>query len=340
MTWTEKMDGFLDHLGAERRSEAYRHNVKAILRRFGESTGWKEPIKVTKTDVEGWVADLNGKLAPSTVGGYLTILKAAMRYWASEEGWDGGETPACVRGLKLAGVRETRVRSEGEMLTEDDYRKLLSVMTPDKALIFRLLWDTGARAGEVLNLRREDVTWKDEGSLLSFRKTKNGTPRLAPVVNRTTIELLRARCEITPPGGYLFPSPGKEGSPLRVGGVWRYLNRAGERAGIKDKRLYLHLFRYAATKRLAGLPGGLRRKMLGWSRRSQMEDRYEFLETDDLMQALHDLEGETDPLAARLAAAENFMRLFDEHPEAMESLERVLSDPALLEQLRVWFPKK
>ncbi len=340
VTWTGKADDFLRHLGAERRSEMYRHNVKSILRRFGDSTGGKNPVKVTKADVEAWLSDLNGELAPSTVGGYLTILKAAFRWWASEDGWEGPETPACVRGLKMAGVRETRLKDAAGRLTEDDHRRLLGVMAPDKALIFRLLWDSGARAGEVLGLRRENLDFRADGKVvtLGFIKTKNGSPRPVPVVNRETIEMLRARRKITPPGGYLFPSP-KEGNPLRVGGLWRYLQRARDRAHI-EKPVWLHLYRNASTRRTRKLSGGLRRQMHGWSPNSKMEERYDVLDTDDLTEALLELEGETDPIAEKLAKAENFIRLIDEHPEAMESLERVLSDPALLEQMRVWFSKK
>lgn len=302
MMWTEKTDGFLRHLAAERRSKAYRNNVKAVLQRFGESVGEKDPAEVTKAEVEGWAADLNERLAPSTVGGYLTILKAAMRYWASEDRWSDRETPASVRGLTLAGVREMRVRGTEELLTEEEYRRLLGVMPPDRALIFRLLWDTGARRGEVLNLRKRDVKFLTDGDVeVSFRKTKSGKPRVVPVIERTTIEVLRSRWEMTPPDGYLFPSPTKEGSPLQGPGVWRYLNRVKGRAGI-DRPLWPHLFRNTATKRMAGLRGGLRRKMMGWAPGSKMEDRYEVWDTDDLRQGLHELEGTPEESEKETAA--------------------------------------
>ena len=314
VTWTEKADEFLGHLGAERSSEAYRNNVKAVLRRFGERTGGKDPTKVTKADVNAWLADLNETLQPSTVGGYLTILKAAFRWWASEDGWEGPETPACVRGLKLAGVRDTRLKDPAGRLTEENHRALLSVMTPDKALIFRLLWDTGARAGEVLGLHRENLEFRADGKVvtLGFVKTKNGSPRPVPVVNRETISILRARWEITPPGGFLFESPSKPGNPLRVAGLWRYLQRARDRAHVK-KPVWLHLYRNAATRRFRALGTDLRNKMEGWRDGSTMGSRYDVLDTDDLTEALLALEGSTEPeeetaarelvsLAARIAA--------------------------------------
>ncbi len=124
-TWENATKDFLEHLGAERGSDAYIRNVGYILRLFGTSTGGKRPAKVTRADVNAWLTDLNGRLAPSTVGGYLTMLRSAMRYWQGD-----GTTPVSVRGLKLAGVRESRVKAAEELLTEGEYQRLLSVMPP------------------------------------------------------------------------------------------------------------------------------------------------------------------------------------------------------------------
>lgn len=322
MTWDEKTEGFLGHLGAERRSAAYILNVGYVLRRFGESIGGKDPAKVSKADVNAWLTDLNGRLAPSTVGGYLTILRSAMRYWASEEGWDGGETPACVRHLKLAGFRESRVRAEGELLTDDDYRQLLGVMPPAKALIFRLLWDTGARAGEILRLRREDVTWIDGDAKLTFLQTKARKPRSVPVIEPTTVKMLKAHRSAVPPGGFLFPSPQREGEPLGVNGLWRYLNRAGEQANL-GKQVYLHLFRHTARQRLLGLSGPIRAKMMGWVPGSKAEAMYGHLETENVRQALHELAGTTDSPEAELERLlERIETLTEENPQWRTTVHR------------------
>ena len=336
MTWDKATRDFLEYLGAERRSETYIQNVGYILRRFGESTGGKKPARVGRADVNAWLTDLNGRLAPSTVGGYLTILRSAMRYWQGD-----GETPACVKGLKLAGVRESRVKAEEELLTEDEYRLLLSVMPPDKALFFRLLWDTGARAGEILNLRREDVAWIDGDAKLTFRRTKAKKPRSVPVIEPATVEMLRARRAAIPPGGYLFPSPRREGKPLGDVALWRYLNRVKDRVGIK-KRIYLHLFRHTARQRLLGLSGPIRAKMMGWIPGSKAEAMYGHLETENVRQALHELEGPTDPYAERLAENRAYYVLLEEHPEVGELAQVVqelfaqffLSNPEAIEKVQ------
>ncbi len=284
--WADKTEGFLRHLRADRRSDAHILNVTLVLRRFGESIGGKDPASVTKADVEGWLADLHGGLAPSTVTGYFTILKSALRYW------NEGENPACLKGMK-AGARESRVRTKGELLTEDEYRRLLSVMPPDKAVIFRLLWDTGARPGEILRLRREDVDFRGDGDAdLSFRQTKVGKPRTVPVIEATTLKMLRAHLAMVAQGGYLFPSPTRDEEPLRYIGLWRYLNRVKKRVGI-TKRVYPYLFRHTAVTRRAKLPGGIRRKMMGWAPGSKVEANYEHLETEDVRDALREMEGDT-----------------------------------------------
>ncbi len=289
MDWNGESKRFLKHLQAEGRTPQHAANVRGILRRFGEHTGGKGAEKVSKDDVEGWLAELRGQgLSTSTVKGYFAILKAAIRYL------NGGESPPCLRGLK-AGAKESRVRTKGELLTEEEYRRLLNVMPPAKALVFRLLWDTGARPGEVLRLRREHLSFDHaqgrEFVDLSFPDTKTGEPRTVPVVNGETLEALKTHLEATG-DGFLFPSPVYAGESLKPQGLWYYLGRAAKQAGLK-KRVYPYLFRHTAATRRYNAPSGVRDRMMGWH--SDMARNYEHLETEDVRDYLLETEGPAPP---------------------------------------------
>ena len=346
MTWDGEMKRVLKHLGAEGRTPEHIANAGGILRRFGESTGGRGLEELSKDDVESWLADLRGQgLSDSTVNGYFAVLKAGLRYL------NDSENPPCLKGLK-AGAKGSRVRTKGELLTEKDYELLLGVMPPAKALIFRLLWDTGARPGEVLRLRREDLVFgREQGREfvdLSFPTTKNNQPRTVPVVNRDTLTALKAHLA-TVESGYLFPSPRKAGWPLTPQGLWHYLERAAKAAGV-GKRIYPYLFRHSAATRRFNAPSGVRDKMMGWH--SDMARNYEHLDTSDVRSYLFESEGqraEAPPLTLEellqnvranpaLAAAlkEEIMAVlrpvFEEHQEEVAAI--VEEQKAALEELR------
>ncbi len=323
MAWNEDSKRFLKHLRADGRSPGHSANVRGVLRRFGESSGGRGSGDVTKDDVETWLAALHGEgLSPSTVGGYLTILKAALRYLHD------GETPPCLKGIRVR-ASDSRVRTKGELLTEEEYRQLLGVMPPAKALIFRLLWDTGARPGEILRLRREDVVFAHaqgrEYADLSFPDTKNEEPRTVPVVNRETLAALKTHLETTSEKGHLFPSPRPVGGTLRPQAIWSYLERATKRAGLK-KRVYPYLFRHTAATRRYNAPAGVRDRMMGW--KSNMAKNYEHLATEDVRDYLLETEG---PASTDMTPEETMER-------ALSTILQLAEDPtqlrAFLEQVQ------
>lgn len=322
MAWDKETRRFLKHLQAEGRTPEHAANVRGILRRFGEHTGAKGFSKLSKDDVEGWLAELRGRgLSTSTVKGYFAILKAAIRYL------NEGENPPCLRGLK-AGAKDSRVKTKGELLTETEYRRLLNVMPLSKALVFRLLWDTGARPGEVLRLQREHLSFDHaqgrEFVDLSFPDTKTGEPRTVPVVNRETLAALKSHLEATE-DGFLFPSPVHAGEALKPQGLWSYLERAAKQAGIK-KRVYPYLFRHTAATRRYNAPAGVRDRMMGWH--SDMARNYEHLATEDVRDYLLETEG---PAAEDMTPEETMER-------AMAALLELSKDPnrlrAFMEQVQ------
>ncbi len=317
MDWNGESKRFLKHLQAEGRTPEHIANARGILSRFGEHTGGKGFGKVSKDDVEGWLADLRGEVSTSTVSGYFALLKAAIRYL------NDGESPPCLKGLK-AGAKDSRVKTKGELLTEEEYRRLLNVMPPGKALIYRLLWDTGARPGEVVRLRRDHLSFGHaqgrEFVELSFPNTKNGTPRVVPVVNGETLAALKSHLEATE-DGFLFPSPINAGESLKSQALWHYLRRAGKQAGLK-KRIYPYLFRHTSATRRYKAPAGVRDRMMGWH--SDMARNYEHLATEDVRDYLLETEG---PASSTMTE--------DEAKEILgQLLVRVSEDPALARELR------
>ncbi len=316
------MERYETALRAKDTGESYRTNVRRYLRALGEASGVASFQDLEREDLEAWFARLRERgftgrsgLSPASLRTVASYTKAFLR-WLNE-----GETPACIRGLVIGKAR-TRVRSKTELLTPDEMERLIRASNPQKAAILRLLYATGARPSEVLNVRHEDVAWKTHNGMeyaeLAFRDTKTDEPRTVPLAERRALRALRDYLEIATGSDYLFPSPSRKGQPLTERSLWAVLKRTAGRVGLK-KRIYPYLIRHGRATELAKAPRAFADRLMGW-KSGVMWKNYTHLETDDLRDYLLETEG---PAAA------------DMTPE--ETLERVLStiltlakDPAQL----------
>ncbi len=271
MAWETDLERYEnDHLALQGRN--YRRVAPMYLRAVGMATG-KGPRELEREDLAAFFAGRG--LAPASVQAVYAIIKAAARWL------NGGETPPRFPKLEeLATVKPSdtlRVKRPSELLTPGEFEALCAALSPRDEAITRLIRATGCRPGEVLGLRRGDVTWVKEGGqefcVLAIVDAKGGENRAPIVFDRKAADKIREHMAAVA-GDVLFPAPRGAGS-LPYATYWVALRRGAERAGVA-KRVYGYLFRHAfASDEGARLPPAERDEQLGW--KTDMWRRYTHL---------------------------------------------------------------
>lgn len=137
--------------------------------------------------------------SPATINRYQQAVSSVLS-WAVDEGW-------ITKNPALGMKKKQEPRGRTRYLSDDERTALLAACDvsewQDLGLLVRLALSTGARRGELLNLRWHDIDLK--ARLARIGKTKNDEPRMLPL-----IEPVRNRLEAKPrpiKGGLLFPAP-------------------------------------------------------------------------------------------------------------------------------------
>ena len=137
-------------------------------------------------------------------------------------------------------------------------------------VVLAVLYETGARLSEVLNLKVSDVEEVEEGYFkLVIRDAKNGESRTVFVVKYAW--LLRMYLEsLNPTAVYLFPSRKRKGKPLHPSTIQNYLKRWSKKYGVN---VYPHLFRHFRATQLIkeGVPTHVVMKLLGHRSQEMMK---------------------------------------------------------------------
>ena len=145
--------------------------------------------------------------------------------------------------------------SKIEYLIEDEYLKLLNAAKhPEHKLLMRLLWETGLRISEALNLTYSCI-YPDGINIIGG---KGGKQRIVPCQAELLGELYRYR--ETHSGQKIFKKVTTEPGALYM------MRRCGKDAGI-DKRIHPHLFRHSFSINFiqqTGNPWALQ-EIGGWS---------------------------------------------------------------------------
>jgi integrase/recombinase XerD len=267
------LGSWLVHLAAERRSPAtlrlYAAGVRAYLAWCADNA---QPAVLDRNLVAAFTADLLDRGAePATAKARHLAVRRFARWLAAE-----GELPADP----LAGMRPPKLDAKVvPVLSDDQLRRLLRACEGrtlrdrrDEALV-RLMVETGLRAGEVVDLRLDDVDVG--GGTLVVRRGKGGRGRLVPFSAQTSRALdryLRLRR-----GHVLADTPalwlGERSQGLHYAGLYRALAKRARAAGIK--RFSPHQLRHTAAHRWlerGGSEGSLM-AIAGWKHRDML-DRY------------------------------------------------------------------
>jgi integrase/recombinase XerD len=188
-------------------------------------------------------------LSPATVNIRTRTLKCFLRF-LHEEGYLQADLASRV---KLQKVTEDTLGA----FTKEQVLQLLAAPNQREYIGFRdyvlltLLFDTGLRINEALNLNVEDLNVPNKAITVPATVAKNGTSRVVPVIKRT-VELLTALIqENQKQFGKHCPSTVfllNNGKPLTYNQAYERIRLHGDKAGITGVRVSPHTFRHTFAK--------------------------------------------------------------------------------------------
>jgi len=246
---------YLQHLGAECGASpntiaAYETDLTDFARNLA-SRGTRTVNRIRSDDIITYIAEMKEQgLAPTTIARRLVAVKMFCRFLLNE----GYVTADPSAGLASPSLW----RRIPDVLSVAEVGRLLSLEWPGpmglrNRTILEMLYATGARASELVSLKADDVSL-EAGYVRCFGK--GSKERILPIVGRMQA-LLREYLEAARPviarrrnDPHLFLS--YHGRPLRREDIWRVVNTAARRAGIR-KKIHPHTLRHSfATHLLEG----------------------------------------------------------------------------------------
>lgn len=214
----------VDALVAVRHAGGYRFTVpERVLRQFADHSrreGYPDGT-ITKEAVDGFLYGRH--LRSSTIRRNQLALRQLAKH-AQAVGWDTYTPAATTQQVRLT-------HQPPYVFTDDEVRRLFAAIDSqpmssysNKALIdpvlFRVLYGTGMRVSEALNLRLADAD--TQAGTLKIRDSKNGQSRTIPITGRLTATLdayLVAAHPAPEPNDHVFYTAAP-GSPINQSTVY------------------------------------------------------------------------------------------------------------------------
>jgi len=132
-----------------------------------------------------------------------------------------------------------------KILSREDLTLLFdSCLNKKHRVMFRLLYSSGLRRGEILRLTVDDLITKDGKCCIRINCSKGNKDRYT-VLSKKVLPELREYCLSYRPKNFLFNGRYK-GSPMTAGGLRHALIAAVKRACIK-KEVNLHILRHCGV---------------------------------------------------------------------------------------------
>lgn len=208
--------------------ERYVHTFRRWLSEMAESAESDTPVlrDATALDLKRFVLVHSDRWSPGT----LAMCRRGLRSfyaWLHNERLIDVNPALAIPAIK---VPEVAVRV-ADTATRDAL--VAACLTVRDVALVEVIFGTGARRGEVLNLTVSDVSIGDRA--VHIRKSKSGKPRTAPLDPRATAALAdwlieRARIDASTLGDALWVKP--DGSPLTPDGAKTIMRRLSTRSGV------------------------------------------------------------------------------------------------------------
>lgn len=193
----------------------------------------KSPENVTNDDIKDFLAH---KMEDSVSNGSIALIKAALKFY-----YDG------ILGRNFSWIKTPRSsKSLPVVLTKDEIRQLLSSTKNVKhRLLIELLYSTGLRLSECINLKYSDLDLKE--SIGWVRRGKGSKDRIFIISEMFKKDLLYYKEKYGfSINGFIFTVNGRKMSPR---GIQYAIKISVERAGI-EKDVHVHTLRHSFATHL------------------------------------------------------------------------------------------
>jgi len=238
-----------------------------VLRMFLNTV--KKPLEdIGPDDIINFFAAAEGRYKPSTINTFRAILGKFYR-------WEGkGQLPERLLPVKKFFATSKKISTIPKILLDpQDIQKLMEAATnPRDKLLPVFLYESGARIGEALNVRLEDITFDQYGAKVILEgKTGERTVRLidaAPALR----EWINSHPRRNDGDASLFING--SGKAYTNQYAIALLRKLAKRAGV-SKAINPHAFRHArATALTSELKEYEMKAYMGWTMGSAMANTY------------------------------------------------------------------
>lgn len=211
----------------------------------------KNPELISEDDIKSYLAHLvsDKKLSPSSVA----LARSSILFLFNQvlsRGFSGIKTPKITRNPPT-------------VLSKEEVKKLIDACVNDKSrLLVQLLYSSGMRVSECINLRVEDLDFNEKICLVKQGKGKKDRMTLLSDALLVSLKDYLEKHRIS--SGLVFCN--KEGKPLTPRNVQKIVSGAAKRAGI-TKKVTPHKLRHSFATHLldSGISIRVIQELLGHS---------------------------------------------------------------------------
>jgi len=184
--------------------------------------------------------------------------------------------------------------SPNDLITEEEFNRMIEVCrtSRDRALL-SLLYETGARIGEIGHMNFGNVSFDEYGAIIWLPRSKTRKRKLRVVYSTSYLSAWISDHPLKTPESPLWVKlSGKNAmKPMTYPEIYALIKRIAKKAGLK-KKVYPHLFRHTrATRLLAKVPESIGARYMGWVNGSKMVKIYVHLASEDVDEAILRLHG-------------------------------------------------
>lgn len=262
--------------------ERAKANAKQDAARVREHLGALAAVQIidlTTQRLEDWLHSLTGRRKGKGLGKQLgaasrrrifATLHAALDVQAKKHGYNSRAWHSAER------VSVPKAEKAREFIpSRDELAKLIAECDEDFAPLVRVAAATGARYGELVNLRVRDFRADESRLEITVSKTGARVMRLSA----EAVSIFKAACKDKLPGAFIFQKA--DGEPWGKSEQHRRMRRAARVAELPRSCVFYSLRHYAASTMLAaGIPSALAAKNLGTSEPMLRQHYHKFLRGD------------------------------------------------------------